>query len=81
MNEYPGLPVYVISKVRENSPGALAGLQVEDQLISINRMNYKDLTLNDVNYFLQMKEGKKLKITVLRKGEKVKTVLELKDEL
>lgn len=77
-NPLPGLPVYIISNIRENSPAYFAGLKENDQILSINSNNHKSIDLNDINLLLQSKENKKIKLTVLREGEEYKTSFELK---
>ncbi|MCY1721872.1 aspartyl protease family protein [Prolixibacteraceae bacterium Z1-6] len=77
-NPMPGLPVYTISNIRENSPAYFAGLHENDQILSINSSNHTSLELNDINLLLQSKENKKIKLKVLRNGEEFKTSFELK---
>lgn len=78
INPMPGLPVFTITDIRENSPAYFAGLQVNDQILSLNNSNHQSLELNDINLLLQSRENKKIKITVLRDGEEYKTSFELK---
>lgn len=78
INPMPGLPIFTITDVRENSPAYFAGLQVNDQILSLNNSNHQSLELNDINLLLQSRENKKIKITVLRDGEEYKTSFELK---
>lgn len=78
INPMPGLPIYTITDVRENSPAFYAGLQVNDQILTLNNSNHRSLELNDINLLLQSKENKKIKVTVLRNGEEFKTSFELK---
>lgn len=78
INPMPGLPIFTITDIRENSPAYFAGLQVNDQILSLNNSNHQSLELNDINLLLQSKENKKIKITVLRDGEEYKTSFELK---
>jgi hypothetical protein len=78
INPMPGLPIFTITDIRENSPAYYAGLQVNDQILSLNNSNHQSLELNDINLLLQSKENKKIKITVLREGEEYKTSFELK---
>ncbi len=77
-NPLPGLPVFTISNIRENSPAYFAGLKENDQILSINSNNHKTIDLNDINLLLQSKENKKIRLTVLREGEEFKTSFELK---
>lgn len=77
-NPMPGLPIFTISNIRENSPAYLAGLQENDQILSLNSNNHQSMDLNDINLLLQSKEDKKIKVKVLRNGEEFKTTFVLK---
>jgi len=77
-NPMPGLPVYTIANIRDNSPAYFAGLQENDQILSINSSSHKSIELNDINLLLQSKENKKIRMKVLRNGEEFKTSFELK---
>lgn len=77
-NPMPGLPIFTVTDVRENSPAHIAGIQENDQIIRINSNNHKSLELNDINLLLQSREDKKIKLTVLRDGEEFKTSFYLK---
>lgn len=79
INPVPGVPVFTISNVIENSPAWEAGLRKNDQVISINNQNNVELTLNDINLMLRQKENKKIKMTVLRNGQKIKTIFNLQE--
>ncbi|SHF80193.1 Aspartyl protease [Mariniphaga anaerophila] len=78
INPMPGLPIFTITDIRENSPAYFAGLQVNDQILSLNNNHHQSIELNDINLLLQSRENKKIKITVLRDGEEYKTSFELK---
>jgi len=74
----PGLPIFTITDIRENSPAYFAGLQVNDQILSLNNSNHQSLELNDINLLLQSRENRKIRVKVLRDGEEYKTSFELK---
>jgi len=76
INPMPGLPVFTVSDVRENSPAYFAGLKENDQIISLNTNKY--LELNDINLLLQSKENRKIKVKYLREGTEYETTFELK---
>ncbi len=78
INPMPGLPIFTISAVQENSPAWLAGLKENDQILSINNSNHQSVSLNDINLILQSKENRKIKMKVLRDGEEFRTSFELK---
>lgn len=77
-NPMPGLPIFTITDIRENSPAYFAGLKKNDQILSINNSYHKDLELNDINILLQSREERKIRIKVLRDGQEIKTSFELK---
>lgn len=77
-NPMPGAPIFLINNIRENSPAYYAGIQENDQIIAINNNNHKSLTLNDINLLFQSHESRKIKMTVLRNGEQIKTEFLLK---
>lgn len=77
-NPVPGMPVFTISNIRENSPAYFAGLQENDQILSINSSHHRSLELNDINLLLQSRENKTIKVKVLRGGEEIKTKFDLK---
>ena len=78
VNPMPGLPIFTVSNIRENSPASLAGLQENDQIISLNNNSNNSLELNDINLLLQSKENKKIKVKYLRDGVEYETSFELK---
>ncbi len=77
-NPMPGLPIFTITNIRENSPAYFAGLQENDQILSLNSNSNQSMDLNDINLLLQSKEDKKIKVKVLRNGEEFKTTFVLK---
>ncbi len=77
-NPMPGLPIFLISNIRKNSPAYYAGILENDQIISLNNTSNKSLTLNDINLLFQSQQDKRIKMTVLRNGEEVKTEFFLK---
>lgn len=78
INPMPGLPIFTITNIRENSPAYLAGLKENDQILSLNNNTNKTMELNDINLLLQSKENKKIKVKFLREGVEYQTSFELK---
>lgn len=74
-------PTYVVELVRVNSPGDLAGLRKGDQLYKINGYSCTSLSLDQINGFLKMRDGKTVEIEYIRSGKIVTTTLILKDLL
>ena len=77
-NPMPGLPIFLVSNIRKNSPAYYAGILENDQIISLNNTSNKSLTLNDINLLFQSQEDRRIKMTVLRNGEQIKTEFFLK---
>ena len=77
-NPMPGLPIFLISNIRKNSPAYYAGILENDQIISLNSTSNKSLTLNDINLLFQSQQDRRIKMTLLRNGEQVKTEFFLK---
>lgn len=75
----PGVPVFTVNNVIENSPAWNAGIRKGDQIINLNGQSHKDLTLNDINLEMRKKENKKMRLTLLRNGEKLTTEFHLKE--
>lgn len=78
INPMPGLPIFTIANIRENSPAYFAGLRENDQILSLNNNHHRSLELNDINLLLQSRENKKIKVKVLRDGEEYQTSFDLK---
>jgi len=79
INPVPGIPLFTINNVMENSPAWDAGFRINDQIISINFSRHTDLTLNDINLMLRQRQNKKIKMTVLRSGQEIKSSFYLKE--
>lgn len=77
-NPMPGLPIFLVSNIRKNSPAYYAGILENDQIISLNNTSNKSLTLNDINLLFQSQEDRRIKMTILRNGEQIKTEFFLK---
>lgn len=77
-NPMPGVPIFIVSSIQKNSPAYYAGVQENDQIIAINNASHKTLTLNDINLLFQSQEDKRIKLTILRNGEQLKTEFFLK---
>lgn len=75
------LNTFEIVEIRENSTGAEAGFKEGDIIVSINGLSVKNMTLNYVTNYLNLKENKKLKIEVQRGDEIIKKKFRLKSQI
>lgn len=75
----PDLPLYTIANVLENSPADKAGVQPDDQIIAINYKRALNHTLQELSDELIGKEGKKIRLIILRNNKRQKIKFSLKD--
>jgi predicted aspartyl protease len=79
LNPVPGVPVYTINNVIENSPAWEAGVRKNDQILWVNGRNHRDMTLNDINLMIRQRENKRIRLTLLRNGEEIKSSFKLEE--
>ena len=70
---------FIVQHVLPNSPAAAVGIQKGDVLHRLNFLHAKSISLSDVLRILQKKPGKKVHITVLREGKKLRKTIVLRD--
>lgn len=70
---------FIVRRVLPNSPASEAGVQVEDRLLRINGLGHRNLTLQQITRILQGKPNKRIRLVLLRNGEKVKVEFRLRD--
>jgi len=75
----PGIPYYVISNIRKDSPADKAGLRKGDEIKYINGKNTVIMDINEMYEFFQEKSGYKLKLSITREGYFFRVVLYLDD--
>lgn len=71
-------PNYEIAAIREDSPGAEAGLSVGDRLIKVNGRAVANLKLEEITRYFYREEGSVLKLQVDRDGVVFNCKLKLK---
>jgi len=74
-------PIYKIYSLRKNSPAAIAGLQKDDEILSINGRNAHKFSLQQIKNLLQSEEGKKIKLEIKRENAVLKYSFYLKNIL
>ncbi|HCW64534.1 MAG: signaling protein [Leeuwenhoekiella sp.] len=81
MVQFPQLqlkPNYEIAAIRDDSPGAEAGLAVGDKLVKINGRDVRNLELDDITKHFFKEEGAVLRLKVERNGMVFNRKLRLK---
>lgn len=78
---YKFKPSFIIKSVVKNSPAEKVGLLKDDIILNINGIQAHEFTLGKIIEKFQEKDGKKIKITVDRKGQKLKFEFFLKQKV
>lgn len=71
-------PVYEVTNVREDSPGAIAGIRKGDIITKINKNHAFKYKLKDITELLQSEDGRIIFMEVERKGVILKFKFQLK---
>lgn len=58
----------VVKHLEDDSPAALAGVEIGDRILSINGRNLSNSKLSDINALLRKKDGLKIKMKLYRDG-------------
>jgi hypothetical protein len=74
-------PIFSIAGVRKDSPGAKAGLQKDDRLISINGKKTADMTLQKIMEMMKSDEGKTINMLIERKNKQLTLSFTLEDPI
>jgi hypothetical protein len=72
---------YEVSDVRENTSAQKAGVLRGDRILSINGISLVDQTLSNVNSFFNAKPGKKIRMELLRNGQRIKKEFVLESQV
>lgn len=67
-----GLQRYYVAYIVANTPASEAGILENDQILKVNGWSVEFFSLVKINSMLQGKSGKKIRLTVLRDGKKMK---------
>ncbi|WP_224995450.1 aspartyl protease family protein [Cesiribacter sp. SM1] len=71
----------VVTEIRKDSPAAKAGILKKDIIFKINGMRTQGAGLPMVADFMRKREGKKLRVVILRNGKKLRTHFRLRDAI
>lgn len=75
------LNVFEITDVRRESVADKEGIQQGDIILTINGQVAKNIDLNIINALLNYKPGKKINLTIERKGQRLKKEFKLQDQI
>jgi len=71
--------LFEVVEIRENSPAALAGIKVGDEILEVNNKPAYQYTLNEINELFYSKEGRTIRMKISRNGVQQQVRFELKD--
>ncbi|WP_294304391.1 PDZ domain-containing protein [uncultured Chryseobacterium sp.] len=74
-------PIFSIAGIRKDSPGARAGLQKDDRLISINGRKTADMTLEKIMEMMKSEEGRTIEMLIERKNKPLTFTFKLEDPI
>lgn len=69
---------YFVSRIEPGSPAEKAGIQAEDELVSINFIPALSYKLDELNNLLKMTDGKQVILSIARNNELIIKVFKLK---
>lgn len=75
------LNIFEVTEVREQSASQRGGILAGDIIVSVNGIATRDLNLNMINGFFNSKPGKRIRVEILRKGERMKKEMQLRDQI
>ena len=79
MTPVPDQRKYMIARVRDDSRAALAGVRAGDEIISINGVQVSAYNLDQVYKSMLGREGKKIRMIMQRKQEKIRLSFRLEE--
>lgn len=71
--------IFEVAAIRPNSPADQAGVREGDEILEVNNKPAYQFELNELNELFYSKEGKKIKLKILRNGVEQQVKFELKD--
>ncbi len=76
--EYEFKPLYMVQYIRPGSPAGISGLQPGDVLVSVNGKEAYHYSISQLNEMFHGKDGKRIRMTVKRKSQKIHLAFKLK---
>ena len=64
-------PSYEVAEIRPDSPAEISGLMIGDEIIKINGRPAYKYTLQKISEIFSSKEGKRIKMEILREGQTI----------
>jgi len=77
----PDISVFQIAKIRKGSPAWIAGLEVGDQIVTINGIETTEFKLSNIVQMLQSRNGRKLTVGIRRQDQLISAKFTLEDPI
>ena len=74
-------PIFLVSGTRKDSPAQKAGILKNDELVTIDNKNTKELTLSKIHAILKTTTSRKVKLEIKRNGLPMKVDFILEDPI
>ncbi|MFA4867450.1 MAG: aspartyl protease family protein [Pedobacter sp.] len=72
---------YYVSRIEPGSPAEIAGVMVDDEIVSINFVPVANYKLNEINTLFKSADGKNIILTIYRNNELIIRVFKLKQRI
>lgn len=71
--------LFEVVEVRKKSPAYFAGIQIGDEVLEVNNKRAYNYNLNEINQLFYSKEGRTIRMKIIRDGVEQQVRFELKD--
>jgi hypothetical protein len=78
---FPDIPIYQVTKIRRGSPAWIAGLEVGDQIVTINGIETSEYELSNLVQMLQSRAGRTIRVGVKREDQVIQAKFTLEDPI
>lgn len=75
------LTTFEVTEVRDKSPSKVSGIMPGDIILTLNGIPAQNLDLNMMNGMLNSKPGRRIRLELIRGGERFKADIELRDPI
>lgn len=78
---FPDIPIYQVTKIRRGSPAWIAGLEVGDQIVTINGIETSEYELSNLVQMLQSRAGRTIRVGIKREDQLIQAKFTLEDPI
>lgn len=79
---FPGMPIYLISQIREGTPAYQAGIRAGDQLMTVNGLSVSKFGMNDLFEIFHRHAGRRIMLEVQKENrQRIKVSFKAEDPI